>query len=414
VRAPSESVVSRFLRYVQINTEASEGSTHVPSSPGQWDLARLLVTELKHLGVSDVRLSDACIVYASIPATPGLGPSPAVGFIAHVDTSPAASGANVKPIVHANYQGGDIVLPADASQVIRVARCTELRDMVGDDIITADGTTLLGSDDKAGVAIIMTLVDTLANNPDIPHGRIAVAFTSDEEIGRGVDHFDIGAFGANFAFTIDGDALGEVNVETWNALGATVIFSGVSAHTGTAKGEMVNSIYAMADFLAHLPADLRPEATEGRVGFIHANTGELSVETSRARLLLRDFDVELLAAKERLVRQLAADVTLRHPGVSVDVDVKEQYRNMFEILEQHPELQAWAFEAARRAGVTPRIEPIRGGTDGARLTFLGLPCPNLFTGGHNFHSKFEFNSGRGLERSVDTLMELVALIARQP
>ena len=404
--------MNRFLRYVAINTEASETSGEVPSSPGQWDLARLLAAELTELGATDVRLADTCIVYASIPSNVPPGREvPTVGFVSHVDTSPAVTGAGVHPVVHRNYQGGDIVLPADPTQVITARKHPVLASMIGDDIITADGTTLLGSDDKSGVAAIMTLVDLLTLDDSIPHGRVVVAFTSDEEIGQGVDHFDVEGFGAAFAYTVDGDSLGEINFETFNAAGAEVTFTGVSAHTGTARGEMVNAMYAMADFLSSLPVALRPESVAGRDGFVHPNTGTLSVERSTAKLLLRDFDFEGLGRKEQLVRELAAASAARFPGVEVTVDVREQYRNMNEVLQHHPRLVGWAMEAARRAGLEPVTEPIRGGTDGARLTFRGLPCPNIFTGGQNFHSKLEFNSRRGLEKTTETLVALVRLIA---
>lgn len=407
-----EAPLDRFLRYVRVNTEAIEGSSEVPSSPGQWDLARLLATELTALGASDVRLSESCVVYARIPSTlPAGRTAPTVGFVAHVDTSPAVTGANVRPIVHRNYQGGDIVLPEDPSQVITVERHPILRTMIGDDVVTTDGTTLLGSDDKSGIAAIMTMVDVLTGHLEIPHGPVAVAFTSDEEIGQGVDHFDVDAFGADFAYTVDGDTLGEINYETFNAAGATVTFAGISAHTGTAKGEMVNSAYALAHFLTSLPIAIRPEAVAGRDGFVHPNSGTIGVETSTAKLLLRDFDAAGLAEKEVLVRSLAREAAARFPGVTVDVDVREQYRNMNEVLQHHPQLVGWALEAARRAGLEPVTEPIRGGTDGARLTFRGLPCPNIFTGGANFHSKLEFNSRRGLEKTTETLVALVALIA---
>jgi tripeptide aminopeptidase len=412
---PRESPVDRFLRYVSINTEALEGSLDVPSSPGQWDLARLLAAELTELGATDVRLTDQCIVYARIPSNlPADRKVPTIGLVAHVDTSPAVTGAGVRPVVHANYQGGDIVLPADTTQVIVAARHPVLQTMIGDDIITADGTSLLGSDDKSGVAAIMTLVDILTLHTHIPHGDIAIAFTSDEEIGQGVDHFDVEAFGADFAYTVDGDALGEINFETFNAAGAEVVFTGVSAHTGTARGEMVNSMYATAAFLAALPANLRPEAVSGRDGFVHPNTAALSVESSSVKLLLRDFDYEGLMDKERLVRRLAEDTARAFPGVQVSVDVREQYRNMNDVLQHHPRLVGWAMEAARRAGLTPVTEPIRGGTDGSRLTFKGLPCPNIFTGGYNFHSKLEFNSRRGLEKTTETLVNLVSLVAERP
>jgi tripeptide aminopeptidase len=331
-----------------------------------------------------------------------------------VDTSPAVSGAHVNPIVHANYQGGDIVLPADPTQVISVARTPVLRDLVGDDIITADGTTLLGSDDKSGVATIMTMVDVLRQNPEIPHGPIAIAFTSDEEIGIGINTFDVAGFGASLAYTVDGDTLGEINHETWSARLATITFRGVSTHPGTAKGLMVNAAYALGDFLTRLPADMRPETTDGRVGFVHPYAGAIDVETSTLKVILRDFDVDGpsgLDAKERLVRQLASETEARCPGVSVTVEVVEQYRNMNEVLKDHPRLVELALEAARRAGLQPATKPIRGGTDGSKLTFRGLPCPNIFTGGHNFHSKLEFNSRRGLEKTTETLVHLVTLFA---
>ena len=269
-RPPSEPAVDRFLRYVRINTEAREGTDDVPSSPGQWDLARLLARELQSLGARDIHLSDACIVYARIPGNLGEASTvPCVGLLAHMDTSPAVSGAHVHPIVHERYQGGDLILPGDPHEVLRAAQHPVLAGMIGDDIITSDGTTLLGSDDKAGVAAIMTLLDVLAENPHIPHGPIAVGFTSDEEIGIGIDRFDVGRFGAKFAYTVDGDALGVINHETWSALGATVTFTGISTHPGTAKGVMVNAAYAAADFLLQLPVDMRPETTEHREGFIH-------------------------------------------------------------------------------------------------------------------------------------------------
>src|SRR5262245_48794823 len=267
---PRESVVDRFLRYVRIDTQSKEGASQTPSTETQWVLARLLADELRALGASDVRLSEHCMVYASLPGTPPHAHVPAVGFIAHVDTSPAVSGAGVNPIVHRNYRGGDIVLPADSSQVITAAQHPILETMIGDDIITTDGTTLLGSDDKAGVATIMTLVDVLLQNPDLVRGTVKVAFTADEEIGIGIEHFDVAGFGARFAYTVDGDAPGEINHETWSARLATVTFHGRSAHPGTAKGVMVNAIDAVAAFIAKLPADMKPETTEDRVGFLHA------------------------------------------------------------------------------------------------------------------------------------------------
>ena len=372
------------------------------------------MAELCELGVQDVRTTEHCMVYATIPATvPNPDGIPTIGFIAHVDTSPAVSGADVHPIVHHNYRGGDIVLPKDPSQVITVAQHPLLAGLIGDDIITTDGTTLLGSDDKAGVATIMTMVDVLLKNPRIAHGRIAIGFTADEEIGTGIDTFDVQQFGADFAYTVDGGELGEISDETWSARLATVTFGGKSAHPGTAKGVMVNSMYALAWYLTQMPRDMLPETTEDRVGFVHPYAGVADVQESSVKILLRDFEVSGLESKERLLRALAATAVERFPGVSVRVDVKENYRNMKEVLQHHPQLTENAFEAARRAGIEPFLKPIRGGTDGSKLTFRGLPCPNIYTGGHEFHSKLEFNSRRGLEKTTETLVHLAQIFAER-
>jgi tripeptide aminopeptidase len=409
---PRESVVDRFLRYVRIDTQSKEDQTVVPSTSNQWTLANLLATELEQLGATGVRTSEFCMVYASIPSNTSHTVAP-IGFISHVDTSPAVTGANVNPVIHANYQGGDIVLPGDPSQVITVAQNPVLAEMLGDDIITTDGTTLLGSDDKAGVATIMTMIDVLMQNPQIPHGPIAIAFTADEEVGIGIEKFDVPSFGAEFAYTVDGGQLGEISDETWGARTATVTFLGKSTHPGTAKGVMVNAIYALADYVLQLPRDMLPETTEGRVGFIHPYIGSADVETSTVKILLRDFEIDGLDAKERLLRDLATSTERKFPGVSVRVDVKENYKNMKEVLKHHPQIVDNALEAARRAGLSPFMMPVRGGTDGSKLTFRGLPCPNIFTGGHNFHSKLEFNSRRGLEKTTETLVHLVQVFAER-
>lgn len=412
MKPPLESALDRFIRYVRIDTQSQEDQPTVPSTAKQWTLANLLATELEQLGADDVRVSEFCMVYASIPANvDDRRDIPVVGLIAHVDTSPAVTGANVNPVVHRNYRGGDIVLPNDPTQVITVEQHPVLNELIGDDIITTDGTTLLGSDDKSGVAAIMTMIDVLAQNPDIPHGTIAVAFTADEEVGIGIDKFDVEAFGAAFAYTVDGGTLGEISDETWSARQATVTFHGKSAHPGTAKGIMVNSMYAMANYLARMPREMLPETTEDRVGFVHPYVGTADVERSTVKVLLRDFETAGLDAKERMLRDLAAATAEGFPGVSVSVDVKENYRNMKEVLQHHPQLTANAFEAARRAGLAPFTKPIRGGTDGSKLTFRGLPCPNIFTGGHEFHSKLEFNSRRGLEKTTETLVHLVQIFA---
>jgi tripeptide aminopeptidase len=409
---PRESVVDRFLRYVRIDTQSAEDQKTTPSTAKQRDLSELLVRELEQLGASDVALSDSCMVYAKLPSNVARQ-VPRIGFLAHVDTSPAVSGAGVKPVIHRDYQGGDIVLPGDPSQVITVAQHPVLAKLIGDDIITTDGTTLLGSDDKAGVAAIMTLVDTLIANPQVPHGDLSIGFSCDEEIGMGIDKFDVAAFGADFAYTVDGGELGEISDETWSARLASVIFYGKSAHPGTAKGVMINAVQALGQFIALLPRDMLPETTEGRVGFVHPYAGAADVEQSTLKVLLRDFDASGLAAKERLLREIAKKTEAAWPGVRVELDVKDQYRNMKEVLVDHPQLVANAMEAARRAGVEPFLFPIRGGTDGSKLTFRGLPCPNIFTGGHEFHSKLEFNSRRGLEKTTETLVQLVQVFVER-
>ncbi len=412
LKPPSESVLDRFLRYVKIDTQSAEDQTTVPSTRKQLNLANLLAKELGELGAEGVRVSEFGIVYAQVRGNLADNSKvPVVGFIAHMDTSPAVSGANVNAIIHKNYQGGDIVLPNDKSQVISVEKNPVLKNMIGDDIITADGTTLLGSDDKAGCAEIMTMIDILKQNPQIKHGTIAIAFTPDEEVGGGIEKFDIKAFGASVAYTVDGGTLGEISNETWGARTATVVFQGKSTHPGSAKNIMVNALYAMGDYLGRFPKDMLPETTEGRVGFVHPYTGTADVEQSQLKILLRDFDIPGLDAKEKMLRDMVTQTQAKFPEVKITIEVKEDYKNMKEVLKNHPELTDHAIEAAKRAGIKAYMEPIRGGTDGARLTFNGLPTPNLFTGGENFHGKLEFNSRRGLEKSTETLVNLVQIFA---
>jgi tripeptide aminopeptidase len=411
---PKETALERFLRYAPIDTQSAEGEASVPSTRKQLDLANLLVNELRELGARDVRLGDSGIVYAAVPGNlPADAKVPVIGLIAHMDTSPAVSGEHVNVIIHHDYRGGDIVLPQDPTQVITVADNPALAGLIGDDIVTADGTTLLGSDDKAGVAEILTLVDILNQNPQIRHGSIAIAFTPDEEVGRGIQAFDIEGFGATFAYSVDGNGLGEINNETWSARTAIVTFTGRSSHPGTAKGIMVNSVHALADYLSRFPADMQPETTEGRVGFIHPYAGVIDVEESSLRIAVRDFELAGLDTKEQTLREMVAQTQVRFPAVKIVIQVEEMYGNMREALEGHPELVENALEAARRAGIEPFIKPLRGGTDGAYLSARGLPTPDIFTGGYNFHGKLEFNSRRGLERSTEMLVHLVQIYAAQ-
>jgi tripeptide aminopeptidase len=414
LKPPTETVLDRFLRYVKIDTQSAEDQQTTPSTRKQLNLANLLAKELTALGAQNVRVSEFGIVYATVPGNlPDNSKVPVVGFIAHMDTSPAVSGENVNAIIHKNYQGGDITLPKDTTQVISVAKNPVLKELIGDDIITADGTTLLGSDDKAGIAEIMTMVDTLKQNPQIKRGTLAIAFTPDEEVGTGIAKFDVKAFGAKVAYTVDGGELGEISDETWSARTATVTFQGKSTHPGSAKGIMVNAMYAIGDYLSRFPKDMLPETTEGRVGFVHPYTGTIDVETSTLKILLRDFDVSGLEAKEKLLRDNVAQTAAKFPEVKISIDVQDNYKNMKEVLKNYPELTNNAMEAARRAGLKAFMKPIRGGTDGARLTFEGLPTPNLFTGGSNFHGKLEFNSRKGLEKSTETLIHLVQIFAEK-
>ena len=410
-RPPTESALARFVRYAEIDTESAEDVDTVPSTPGQWELARLLVEELGELDAHDIWLSDTCVVYATVPANVDASSIPMVGLIAHIDTTPQITGANVRVTIHADYQGGDIVLPGDPNEVITVAGNPVLEEMIGDDIITSDGTTLLGSDDKAGIAAILTMIDTLRQNPEIPHGTIAVAFTPDEEPGSGIDTFDIERFGAAFAYTVDGEGIGVIYDETWNARTATVTFSGRITHAGSAKGILVNSLFALADYVARLPKDMLPETTEGRQGFVHPLRGLIDVAESVLVIGLRDFETGGLDAQERLLRDLAAQTRAAFPDVGITIEVEESYRNIRDVLKEHPFVVDNAIEAIRRAGLTPTVKSTRGGTDGTSLTFRGLPTPDLFTGGHNFHSKQEFNSRRGLEKTTEMLVHLVQVVA---
>jgi len=415
-KPPNESAMSRFLRYVKIDTQSAEDQPAPPSTKKQLDLARLLEKELKDLGVQNVRISEFGIVYGMIPGNLADNLAvPTIGFIAHMDTSPQVSGANVNAIIHKNYQGGDIVLPGDKTQVITVKQNPDLKNLIGDDIITADGTTLLGSDDKSGIAELMTMIDTLGQNPQLKHGNIAIAFTPDEEVGGGIDKFEIEKWGAKFAYTVDGEQLGDISNETWSARTATVTFRGKSTHPGTAKGIMINSSYAAGYFLGQFPVMVpnRPETTAGRVGFIHPYSSNMTEETSTVKILLRNFDIAGLAGQEKAIRRVIAVTQKKFPNVKIEYGSVLGYLNMKEVLKNYPQLTDYAIEAAKRAGVPSELRPIRGGTDGSNLTARGLPTPNLFTGGHNFHGKLEFNSRKGLEKSTETLVNLVQIWAEK-
>jgi tripeptide aminopeptidase len=405
------SVLERFLRYVQIDTRSDERSRIVPTTPGQLVLLRLLMEELLALGVSDAAMDEHGYVMATVPATAGLSGAPVVGFLAHVDTSPEMPGSDVVPIVHAAYDGKDIVLPDVPSAVLRAGDNPALAARIGDDIVTASGLTLLGADDKAGVAAIMAAVEILMTHPEIPHGAIRICFTPDEEVGRGADHFDVAAFGAVCAYTLDGGGVGELEYESFSADAITVLFKGFNTHPGYAKGRMVNAIKLAADFITRLPKEtLSPETTDGYEGYLHPYQVDASVEKTSVRLLVRDFVTAGLKEKEALVERLAREVVASHGSrADVEISIEESYRNMREVLDRHPEVIGRAREAIRRAGLEPIERPIRGGTDGSRLSFMGLPTPNLFAGEHNFHSRFEWTSRQEMEKAVEVIVGLSRL-----
>jgi tripeptide aminopeptidase len=399
------SVLDRFLRYVQIDTRADDSSTSCPSTPGQLVLQQLLAGELRDLGLTDVTLDENGYLMATIPATLTRD-IPTVGFIAHVDTSPEMPGDNVKPIVHRAWDGRDIVLPDDPAAVLRAADYPDLAAQVGNDIVTASGTTLLGADDKAGVAAIVAAAEYLMAHPEIPHGAIRIGFTPDEEIGRGATLFDVARFDAVCAYTLDGGNCGELEYESFSADAMRVIFTGFNTHPGYAKGRLVNAIKAAARFIDRLPQDrLSPETTEGHEGFLHPYQVEASVDRTSVRVLLRDFVTSGLLEKQQLVERIANEVAAE-TGTRVEFEVDEQYRNMREVLDHHPDVVDRARTAIRRVGLTPIEKPIRGGTDGSRLSFMGLPTPNLFAGEHNFHSRLEWTSRQDLERATAVIVEL--------
>jgi tripeptide aminopeptidase len=400
-----EEVLERFLRYVVVDTESDPASTTYPSTERQLDLSRLLVDELRAIGLDDVELTEHGYVFATVPGT--VPDAPVVGLIAHVDTSPQVSGAGVTPVVHREWGGEPIRLEGDATQVLDPGDMPGLAEKLGHDLVTSDGTTLLGADDKAGVAIIVTAAHRLLAD-DGPRATARIAFTVDEEVGRGTDHFDLDAFGADLAYTFDGSGLGEVETETFSAYRLVLTIDGVGVHPGSAKGRLVNALKLLADVVAALPRDeLSPETTEDREGFVHPERVAGSASRVTMWLIARDHDDEKLERHVELVRSIAAEVVRREPRASFTLAVEEQYRNMRTVLDRHPEIVEAAEEAIRRAGVEPVHSIIRGGTDGARLTEKGLPTPNLFTGGQHYHSVREWASVQDMAAAAATCVELV-------
>ena len=404
----THTVTERFLRYAVIDTQSDAASPTCPSTEKQKELGRLLAMELRDIGLPDAHLDEHGYVYATLPATTDKQ-VPVICFCSHMDTSPDCSGANVKPQMVRNYQGGDIVLKADPSQVIRFNEHPALANQIGHDIITTDGTTLLGADNKAGVAEIMDAVHFLKNNPQFKHGTIKILFTPDEEIGRGVDKVDLKKLGAAFAYTIDGESAGQIEDETFSADAATIVIEGVSAHPGFAKGKMEHAIKIAASIVERLPKNQSPENTEGREGFLHPIAIGGTLETATLGLIVRDFTEQGLREKAALLETIVQGVMKNYPRSTYRLDIKPQYRNMKQVIDAYPEIVEYAVEAVRRAGLTPMKTSIRGGTDGSRLSFMGLPCPNIFAGEHAFHSRLEWVSRQDMEKAVQTIVHLAMI-----
>ena len=402
----SFTVTERFVRYVTIDTQSDPTSLTYPSTEKQKDLGRLLVMELLKMGITDAHLDEYGYVYATVPANTDKTDVPVICFCSHMDTAPDCSGKDVKPLIHPNYDGSDIVLPDDNTQVLRFAEHPDLKNQIGNTLITASGSTLLGGDNKAGVAEIMDACYQLMTHPELKHGTIKILFTPDEEIGRGVDKADIEKIGAFAGYTIDGESAGNMENETFSADGARLIINGVSSHPGFAKGKMESAIKIAGQILAALPAGLSPEYTEGMQGFVHPVDIAGHVETATIDFIIRDFDEELLRSHANVIRQIAEKVLTNFPNSTFTLDIKPQYRNMKDVLAKYPQIVDYGMEAIRRAGLQARLCSIRGGTDGSRLSFMGLPTPNIFAGEHAFHSKQEWVSVQDMQKAVETILHL--------
>ncbi len=400
-----KTIAERFMRYVHVDTQSDPHSATFPTTFKQKDLSQTLVRELKEAGITNAENDEFGYVYASLPSNSGKV-VPAICFCSHVDTAPDCSGTNVKPLLHTNYQGEDIVLPDDHNQVLRLSDHHYLSNHLGEDIITASGTTLLGADDKSGVAVIMEAVTWLVNNPDVKHGRVEVVFTPDEEVGKGTAKINLDKINAKYAYTLDGGEAGSLEDENFNADGATVTIYGVIAHPGYAKGKLVNALKIAGELLQKLPKHLSPENTEGQQGFIHPVHIEGIAEKAAIEFIIRDFDIRQLQQHEKTLEALVSDVIKHYSGATAEVKITEQYRNMKDILQQHPQVVEYAREAIKRAGLTPKTESIRGGTDGSRLSHMGLPCPNLFTGMQAIHSRQEWIGIKDMVKATETIIHL--------
>lgn len=404
-------VLERFLRYVKIDTQSANHAETYPSTLKQLDLSRLLVDELRKLNLQEVKLDDYGYVTATLPSNVNQ-PTPVIGFISHVDTSPAASGKDVKPRLVENYTGEDIVLNEEQGILLSPTQSPDLVNHIGETLVVTDGTTLLGADDKAGVAAIMSAMATLQSHPEIPHGKIRVGFTPDEEVGAGVDHFDVPAFGADFAFTVDGGTVGELAYENFNAAGAEITIHGKSFHPGDAKGKLINALQVAIDFHNLLPAFDRPEHTEKREGFFHLISLNGEAEQANMEYIIRDHDRQLFEEKKALMNQAADFINQRYGAGILELHLKDQYYNMFEKIAPHPEILDLARNAYRAVGVEPLEVAVRGGTDGSRLSFMGLPTPNLFTGGYNYHGRFEYLSVDELKLATQVIVEIARLATK--
>ena len=406
------TLLERFLRYVKIDTQSAEDSSVHPSTPGQMELARLLEKELRELGLSNIRLSDKAYLMAELSANTDKK-LPTVGFIAHLDTSPDVSGKNVSPLIFSNYDGSDLVLNQAENIVMQVQDYPELKEYTGQTIITSDGTTLLGADDKAGIAAIMTALSQLQNRPDIKHGRIVVAFTPDEEIGQGADYFAVADFGADFAYTVDGGPLGELEYETFNAAIAHIEIKGINVHPGTAYMRMQNALLIAMELNGMLPVNERPEFTRDYEGFYHLNKFDGSVERAKMTYIIRDHDRDKFEQKKAFLQHCVDLLGKKYSGTGIQLDIKDQYYNMREKIEPFFHIVTLAEQAMRENGIEPVIRPVRGGTDGAHLSFMGLPCPNIFSGGHNFHSRYEFISLESMKKASQVIISIIQLVEAQ-
>jgi len=405
----NNSLSDRFIKYAKIDTQSDPNSPTCPSTEKQKNLGKVLVQELLLLGISDAEMDENGYVYGTIPATSDKN-LPVIFFCSHMDTSPDCSGENVKPIIHQNYQGEDLILPDDPTIVLKMGEHRDLKHQIGNDIITASGTTLLGADNKAGLAAIMEAAAFLMQNPEVKHGTIKVLFTPDEEIGRGVDRVNLKKLGADFGYTIDGETLGSIEDETFSADGATLTINGVSTHPGFAKGKMESAIKILADIIAALPKDhLTPEVTDGKEGFIHPVSFGGQVEQAEAQFIIRDFTNEKLAEHGVFLENTVRRVMENYPNSTYSLNIKAQYRNMKQVLDQHPNIVQYGVEAIERAGVVAKQQSIRGGTDGSRLSYMGLPCPNIFAGEHAFHSKQEWVSVQDMEKAVQTIINIAVI-----